>query len=145
MADKQITPFQLTDQFTMDNFNQRINETNIALQKMVNPNLLDNWYFGNPVDQRGGYVVPPGTNVYNDSGLTSLVGASSVYYNVVEFGSTYVKLLNESGGYFYSARSAAVRGYAGAGYGIDRWKLLTSQCTVTIDNDGITLHRNGGD
>lgn len=33
MADNQITPFQLTDQFTMDNFNQRINETNIALQK----------------------------------------------------------------------------------------------------------------
>ena len=32
MADNQITPFQLTDQFTMDNFNQRINETNIALQ-----------------------------------------------------------------------------------------------------------------
>ena len=35
MADNQITPFQLTDQFTMDNFNQRINETNIALQKKV--------------------------------------------------------------------------------------------------------------
>ena len=33
MADNQITPFQLTDQFTMDNFNQRINETNTALQK----------------------------------------------------------------------------------------------------------------
>ena len=33
MANNQITPFQLTDQFTMDNFNQRINETNIALQK----------------------------------------------------------------------------------------------------------------
>ena len=32
MADKQITPFQLTDQFTMDNFNQRINETNTLLQ-----------------------------------------------------------------------------------------------------------------
>ena len=32
MADNQITPFQLTDQFTMDNFNQRINETNTALQ-----------------------------------------------------------------------------------------------------------------
>ena len=31
MADNQITPFQLTDQFTMDNFNQRINETNTAL------------------------------------------------------------------------------------------------------------------
>lgn len=33
MADNQITPFQLTDQFTMDNFNQRIDETNTALQK----------------------------------------------------------------------------------------------------------------
>ena len=33
MADNQITPFQLTDQCTMDNFNQRINETNTALQK----------------------------------------------------------------------------------------------------------------
>ena len=33
MANTQITPFQLTDQFTMDNFNQRINETNTALQK----------------------------------------------------------------------------------------------------------------
>lgn len=32
MADNQITPFQLTDQFTMDNFNQRINETNTSLQ-----------------------------------------------------------------------------------------------------------------
>lgn len=35
MANNQITPFQLTDQFTMDNFNQRINETNTALQKKV--------------------------------------------------------------------------------------------------------------
>ena len=31
MADKQVTPFQLTDQFTMENFNQRIEETNTAL------------------------------------------------------------------------------------------------------------------
>ena len=35
MADNQITPFQLTDQFTMDNFNQRINETNTALQNKI--------------------------------------------------------------------------------------------------------------
>ena len=35
MADNQITPFQLTDQFTMDNFNQRINETNTALQNIT--------------------------------------------------------------------------------------------------------------
>ena len=35
MANNQITPFQLTDQFTMDNFNQRINETNTALQNKL--------------------------------------------------------------------------------------------------------------
>ena len=49
MADNQITPFQLTDQFTMDNFNQRINETNIALQnkadttKKATITLSTNW------------------------------------------------------------------------------------------------------
>ena len=46
MANNQITPFQLTDQFTMDNFNQRINETNIALQtitKKATVTLSTNW------------------------------------------------------------------------------------------------------
>lgn len=49
MANNQITPFQLTDQFTMDNFNQRINETNIALQnkaditKKTTVTLSTNW------------------------------------------------------------------------------------------------------
>ena len=46
MADNQITPFQLTDQFTMDNFNQRINETNTALQnitKKTTVTLSTNW------------------------------------------------------------------------------------------------------
>ncbi len=49
MANNQITPFQLTDQFTMDNFNQRINETNTALQnkadttKKASITLSTNW------------------------------------------------------------------------------------------------------
>ena len=34
-----------------------------ALQKKVNPNLLDNWYFGNPVNQRG---VTSGTAGWNE-------------------------------------------------------------------------------
>ena len=41
MADNQITPFQLTDQFTMDNFNQRINETNTSLQKKADTSVID--------------------------------------------------------------------------------------------------------
>ena len=46
MANNQITPFQLTDQFTMDTFNQRINETNTALQnitKQTTVTLSTNW------------------------------------------------------------------------------------------------------
>ena len=85
MADKQITPFQLTDQFTMDNFNQRINETNIALQSKPNPNLLDNWYFGNPVNQRGqtsytgaGYGIDRWKIAYNPDSLSLLVTDSGL-------------------------------------------------------------------
>lgn len=108
--------------------------------QLCNPNLLDNWYFGNPVDQRGGYVVPTGVNVYNDADLTSLVGTSSVYYKVVEFGSSYVKILNESGGYFYAARSAAVRGYTGNMHTIDRWCIYGyTSGAIALTHDGINI------
>ena len=56
MANNQITPFQLTDQFTMDNFNQRINETNTALQNKADaiaPVLHD-------IPLASGYEVPYG-------------------------------------------------------------------------------------
>lgn len=85
-----ITPFQGTDSFSMATFNNRISQINTGFSYVSNPNLLDNWYFGNPVNQRG---------------QTS---------------------------------------YIGVGYGIDRWKTLTDAVTLTISNDGITLHRNGG-
>ena len=71
MADNQITPFQLTDQFTMDNFNQRINETNTALQNndprqwglgadSILVDSLDNaletgWYKSNGATPASGY------------------------------------------------------------------------------------------
>lgn len=86
-----ITPFQGTDPFSTATFNNRISQINTGFSYISNPNLLDNWYFGNPVNQRG---------------QTS---------------------------------------YTGAGYGIDRWKILTGSATLAISNDGITLHRNGGD
>ena len=147
MADKQITPFQLTDQFTMDNFNQRINETNIALQKMVNPNLLDNPYFGNPVDQRGGYVVPPGTTFYGDSSLSNPLGAtpSGLYQTVISKTSTYAHYKGTDGVDYYCAASDAVRGYAGFVYGIDRWKLNGATVTVTVVDGEIQVIDNSTD
>lgn len=53
----------------------------------VNPNLLDNWYFGNPVNQRGALE------------------------------------------------------YSGAGYTIDRWKLINAGGTLTVNDGSITLLR----
>ena len=72
MADNQITPFQLTDQFTMDNFNQRINETNTALQNKPGRIGTLTWY-SLPL----GDGVPHGENVYiryakDDAGMVYL-------------------------------------------------------------------------
>ena len=48
-----ITPFQGTELFNTASFNNRISQINTGFSYVSNPNLLDNWYFGNPVNQRG--------------------------------------------------------------------------------------------
>lgn len=48
-----ITPFQGTDPFSTATFNNRISQINTGFSYISNPNLLDNWYFANPVNQRG--------------------------------------------------------------------------------------------
>lgn len=130
MADKQITPFQLTDQFTMDNFNQRINETNIALQSKPNPNLLDNWYFRNPINQRQGRIVKPNTTYYSDNQLTTAAGTTGAYVTAYRYATGTANGVNyasfkledsDTAPTYYAAPENVVRGYTGAGYGIDRW------------------------
>ena len=58
-----ITPFQGTDPFSTATFNNRISQINTGFSYISNPNLLDNWYFGNPVNQRG-------QTEYADAGYT---------------------------------------------------------------------------
>ena len=134
MADKQITPFQLTDQFTMDNFNQRINETNIALQSKPNPNILDNPYFVNPVDQRGGYVYPPNSPYADISG--NQIGATSKYLtiDVTKKNPSLAEWAEISidGTTYYGYIPYAVRGYTGTGYGIDRWKIAYNPDSLSL-------------
>ena len=48
-----ITPFKGTELFNTASFNNRISQINTGFSYISNPNLLDNWYFGNPVNQRG--------------------------------------------------------------------------------------------
>lgn len=48
-----ITLFQGTEPFNTASFNNRISQINTGFSYVSNPNLLDNWCFGNPVNQRG--------------------------------------------------------------------------------------------
>lgn len=110
-----------------------------ALKYRSNPNLLDNWYFANPVDQRKGYIVPAGVTYYKVEGfvpqgpIPETVGVDYIDYAgsaIFNYGGVacYVP---KDGGY--------VRGYTAVGYTVDRWKLDIDIGTVTVESDGIVL------
>lgn len=108
---------------------------------MVNPKILDNWYWGNPVDQRMGYISLQGVSVYNDAACTSLIGnQTEAAATCVKSGTNYQRIINGQGGGYVKAADV-VRGYTGVGYGIDRWKLDVGD-GVTIDNGLIFTKAN---
>ena len=78
-----ITPFQGIDSFSMATFNNRISQINTGFSYISNPTILDNWYFGSPVDQRGGYVVPPGV-AYYQMDTTTQIGTTDKYYTALD-------------------------------------------------------------
>lgn len=90
-----------------------------------NPNLLDNWYFGNPVNQRAGKIIQQGVNIYTDSTLETLIGPAAYACPVVELTSTYAKVQDakSTSSYYYAAPGNVVQGYTAPGYGIDRWRI----------------------
>lgn len=90
-----------------------------------NPNLLDNWYFPNPVNQRDGKIIQQGVNIYTDSTLETLIGPAAYACPVVELTSTYAKVQDakSTSSYYYAAPGNVVQGYTGQGYGIDRWRI----------------------
>ena len=109
--------------------------------QLCNRNLLDNWYFGNPVNQRGGYVVLPGTTYYDNT--WTAVGTTTGYIkidSIIPTGGAWIT--NGGTQYLVSAPSnSVVRGYVGAGYTVDRWKLFGSAHVVTIEAGSITLRK----
>lgn len=110
----------------------------VSLPNICNPNLLDNWYFGNPVDQRNGYVVPPQTPYFTLSATEwNQVGVTEGYYAITGTNSTGGAYTISIGGTTYMVTTnAAVRGYTGEGYTIDRWKLFVSG-SVAITDGGL--------
>lgn len=108
-----------------------------------NPNLLDNWYWGNPVDQRRGYISLQGVPVYNDAACTSLIGnQTETAATCIKSGTNYERRINGQGGGYVKA-SDVVRGYTGTFvYTIDRWQLGNGSIYLLVAADGIVLKGN---
>ena len=77
------------------------------------PNLLDNWYFLNPVNQRNGHVAPPKGpgHLYSDAACTSLISGGTIdAYRQVTPVSTGNYSYSVDGGTYYVKASDVVRG-----------------------------------
>ena len=115
-------------------------------------NFLDNWYFGNAVNQRSGFIVPPGKNYYNEprTGL-SVSGVTDDYYTAAVISNSWVSIdVNGVLKYIYSANigsgvpsSNCVRGYHGMGYGIDRWQCSNASDASLIISEGYITLKTG--
>lgn len=109
-----------------------------------NPNLLDNWYFGNPVDQRGGYVLPPGSPLWLNGEDTGKVTDKYYPCKVAQSGDWDSVTID---GVTYSVwKTFKVRGYTDNinGGSIDRWQAPGySNQAICIMTDCIRLKSTG--
>lgn len=106
-----------------------------------NENLLHNWYFADPIDQRQGYVVPKGTTYHKVDGFVNM-GAipETVKVDYIdESGSA--RFVYDGVDCFVPVNGGYVRGYTGNGYGIDRWLSHEVSNTTLIYDDHISISR----
>lgn len=118
--------------------------TNVSNQlgTFTRPNLLDNWYFWNPVDQRGGYIVPKGVNYYKVDGFVPQGPIpETVKVDHIDYAGSAI--FNYGGAACYVPKDGGyVRGYIPAwnGYSIDRWSVESdSEIVITLVNGGIRV------
>lgn len=99
------------------------------------PNLLDNWYFGRPVDQRGGKIVQQGKMAYRDAACTIEAGSvSETAMAVTKVSDTVYTFKGGDGNPYYVKAADVVRGYTGEVYTINRWKGNRDQAITITDN-----------
>ena len=104
-------------------------DTNLEtkLKYYSNENLLDNWYFAGggsqqgggqfPINQRDGYLVPPGTPYYKPEEGWPYAGTTDQYYTVTKIdtaGSSYFEVDGET--YFVPSSTPIVSGYITEGW-----------------------------
>lgn len=107
-----------------------------AVKYRTNPNLLDNWYFGRPVNQRNGYYIPAGVK-YNTLSWTE-AGTTDKAYPVIGY-SGQDPLITVNGTNYIVGKSAQVPGYCAVGYTVDRWWLGfdSGSSSLQLTNDGV--------
>ena len=107
---------------------------------LCNPNLLDNWYFVNPVNQRDGYIVPAGVNYYTFT--WEKIGQTDKTYQVLlrrNAENNYDCEIEINGTRYVVAGADAIPGYCGNWlYTIDRWNLADGDGLLEIHDGYIT-------
>lgn len=108
-----------------------------AVGTFVRPNLLDNWYFGNPVDQKKGMLQLAGTMLYSDAACTQALFQSTKTTSIIKVSDIAAHPSDDST--VYVKLADCVRGYTGIWtYAIDRWFLGREPSTVMeITDEGI--------
>ena len=135
------TPAELREKLEIYGSNTALSPTDpttveTALKYRSNPNLLDNWYFGNPVNQRNGYYIPAGVK-YNTLSWTE-AGTTDKAYPVIGY-SGQDPLITVNGTNYIVGKSAQVPGYCTVGYTVDRWWLGfdSGSSSLQLTNDGV--------
>ena len=145
----------LTKQHGYNYLMNQVNQTQLAVLQLDNAlthlfsiNLLHNWYFRNPVDQKQGYIVLSGVSYFSDSGLTTKVGTLTTPAKATRVNYTYGTIVISGTTYFVSYNDLR-RGYIGMNLpSIDRWVLGdgVGRSHLLLGDSGITLNlgSNGG-
>ena len=115
----------------------RLSSIKVDVGRVSNPNLLDNFYFADPIDQRQGHIVPPGTAYYSDSDMTQQAGTTAEYVKTVKLGSSWTITVGSITRYV--SGDTVVRGYTGPGYTIDRWVTSANGVTTIITDEGLKI------
>lgn len=108
--------------------------------RISNTNLLDNWYFADPINQRNGYVIPPGETYYTFDWTP--IGTTDKYYPVLlrrDAANNYDCEIEVGGTRYVVAGAAGVRGYTEGGYGIDRWRFNYDLLSLCIYDGYVTI------
>lgn len=120
-----------------------IGSSSESLNTIVNTNLLTNWYFGNPVNRRGGFCfVPAGTINYTDAELTTVSGTlmSPLPVTIVNDTYSYFTIGNYTE---YVSTDDVQYGYYQAGATIDSW-YLQGEHSISLTDAGLKVTCSGG-